>query len=132
MSPEFTLIAGPCVIESESLGRQVTSHLAELGERLKMQVLVKASFYKANRTSGSSFREPGLQRGLQILERVLKVSSLAVLTDVREIHQTEPTAEVVDVLEIPAFLYRQNDLLQSCGSAAQKHTRTVNVKKVNS
>jgi 2-dehydro-3-deoxyphosphooctonate aldolase (KDO 8-P synthase) len=129
MGPEFTLIAGPCVIESESLCLRVAAHLAELREQLKIQVVFKASFDKANRTSGSSFRGPGLDQGLRVLERVRQASGLPVLTDVHEGHQAEPVAEVVDVLQVPAFLCRQTDLVQSCGSAAKKHARTVNVKK---
>ena len=129
MEPEFTLIAGPCVIESENLCLLVAAHLAELSEQLKVQVVFKASFDKANRTSSSSFRGPGLDEGLRVLERVRQVSGLPVLTDVHECYQAEPVAEVVDVLQVPAFLCRQTDLVQSCGSAARRHARTVNVKK---
>lgn len=129
MSPEFTLIAGPCVIESESLCLQVAAHLAELREQLQIQVVFKASFDKANRTSGSSFRGPGIDEGLRVLERVRQESGLPVLTDVHESHQVEPVARVVDVLQIPAFLCRQTDLVSACGAMAKLYGRTVNVKK---
>jgi 2-dehydro-3-deoxyphosphooctonate aldolase (KDO 8-P synthase) len=126
---DFTLIAGPCVIESGSLCLQIATHLAELGERFKIQVVFKASFDKANRTSGSSFRGPGLQEGLHILERVRQATGLAVLTDVHECNQVKAVAETVDVIQVPAFLCRQTDLLHECATMAKNYGRTVNVKK---
>jgi 2-dehydro-3-deoxyphosphooctonate aldolase (KDO 8-P synthase) len=119
------LIAGPCVIESERHARAIALQLASWARKEGWQLLFKASFDKANRTSLSSYRGPGLEEGLRILEEVRSESGLAVLTDIHEPSQAEPAAEVVDVLQIPAFLCRQTDLLV----AAARTGKTVNVKK---
>jgi 2-dehydro-3-deoxyphosphooctonate aldolase (KDO 8-P synthase) len=94
-----------------------------------IDVVFKASFDKANRSSGGSFRGPGMQEGLEILAMVRQVSGLPVLTDVHECHQVETAAQIVDVIQIPAFLCRQTDLVQQCAAMARRYDRTVNVKK---
>lgn len=119
------LIAGPCVLESETLVRRVAVHLARLSDKLDIPLIFKASFDKANRSSGKSFRGPGLKAGLKILARIKKEIGRPLLTDVHDIAQARAAAEVVDVLQIPAFLCRQTDLL----IAAAKTGRIVNVKK---
>lgn len=118
-------IAGPCVIESAELLDEVAMRLAAIRERLDVEIYFKASFDKANRTSIHSFRGPGLERGLQMLEDVRNKYHLPLLTDVHESYQAEAAGKVVDVLQIPAFLCRQTDLLV----AAAKTGKTVNVKK---
>ncbi len=121
----FTLIAGPCQIESEGHALEVAAALAALGRDLGIGVIYKSSYDKANRTSGGAARGIGLARGLEILARVREVHGLPVLTDVHEAAQCGPVAEVVDVLQIPAFLCRQTDLLLAAGATG----RVVNVKK---
>jgi 2-dehydro-3-deoxyphosphooctonate aldolase (KDO 8-P synthase) len=118
-------ILGPCVIESHELTLSIAGTLAELAERLRLPLVFKASFDKANRTSGKSFRGPGLVSGLKTLAEVKKRTGLPVLTDVHEREQVRPAAEVCDVLQIPAFLARQTDLVL----AAAETGRVVNVKK---
>jgi 2-dehydro-3-deoxyphosphooctonate aldolase (KDO 8-P synthase) len=118
-------ILGPCVIESHDLTLGIAETLAGLRDRLKLPVVFKASFDKANRTSGKSFRGPGLYEGLRTLAVVKKRTGLPVTTDVHEISQVEPAAEVCDLLQIPAFLARQTDLVQAAGRTG----RAVNVKK---
>lgn len=122
-------IAGPCVIESESLVLQVAETLAELAERAKLQIVFKSSFDKANRTSVDSFRGPGLTKGLEILAKVREKTGLPVLTDVHETHQAGPAAEVCQIVQIPAFLARQTDLVEAVAEATAKHGGVVNVKK---
>ncbi len=122
-------IAGPCVIETEELIRRVSSELAELSRKNSWQIVFKSSFDKANRTSVDSFRGPGLEKGLDILARVRKETGLPLTTDVHEPSQAEPVAEVCDILQVPAFLARQTDLIEAVAAAAAKHGRTVNVKK---
>jgi len=122
---ELLLIAGPCVIEGEEFTLRHARRVAEIARKHGVQAVFKCSFDKANRTSGSSFRGPGLQDGLRILARVKKDVGLPVLTDVHETSQCAPAAEVVDVLQIPAFLCRQTDLLLEAGRTG----RAVNVKK---
>jgi len=119
------LIAGPCVLESEALATSVAKHLAALAADLGLPFIFKASFDKANRTSGQSFRGPGLAHGLKILAAIKKKFGCPVLTDIHDIAQVKQAAQVIDVLQIPAFLCRQTDLL----IAAAKSGRTVNVKK---
>lgn len=123
MTPIF--IAGPCVIESSELLHQVAEHLADIRQRLQVEVYFKASFDKANRTSLRSFRGPGLEKGLQMLADVGERYSLPLTTDVHESYQAEAVGEVVDVIQIPAFLCRQTDLLV----ASARTGRIVNVKK---
>ena len=118
-------IAGPCVIESHQLTLSIAEELAGLAERLRLPLVFKASFDKANRSSGSSFRGPGLEEGLRTLEEVKRQTGLPVTTDIHECHHAEPAAQVCDVLQIPAFLARQTDLLQAAGRTG----RPVNVKK---
>ena len=120
-----TIIAGPCVIESAELLDTVARELVRINSVLDTDIIFKASFDKANRTSIRSFRGPGLERGLQMLADVKSKYGLRVLTDIHEAWQAAPAGEVCDVLQIPAFLCRQTDLLV----AAAKTGRTVNVKK---
>src|SRR5262249_1335888 len=118
-------IAGPCVIESHDLTLQIADTLREIADRLKIPLIFKASFDKANRTSGKSFRGPGLKEGLRTLEAVKRRTGLPVTTDVHECHQAAPVAEVCALLQVPAFLARQTDLIFAVG----KTGRAVNVKK---
>ena len=119
------LIAGPCVIESAELLDAVAERLVAINRRLGTEIIFKASFDKANRTSIASFRGPGLEKGLQMLADVRAKWRLKLLTDIHESWQAAPAGEVVDVIQIPAFLCRQTDLLV----AAAKTGRTVNIKK---
>ena len=119
------LIAGPCVIESEALVMQVAGQLAETTRRLGMRYVFKASFDKANRTSGASFRGPGLDTGLRILEQVRAQVGVPVLTDVHESTPVDEVAAVADVLQTPAFLCRQTDFIARVAAAG----RPVNLKK---
>lgn len=121
----FQLIAGPCVIESEELTLSIAAQMAEITRRLGIPYTFKASFDKANRTSLSSFRGPGLEEGLRILQKVKDTLGLPVCTDIHEPEQAAPAAAVADILQIPAFLCRQTDLLV----AAAKTGRWVNIKK---
>jgi 2-dehydro-3-deoxyphosphooctonate aldolase (KDO 8-P synthase) len=118
-------IAGPCVIESHELTLSIAHTLRHLAEQLRIPLIFKASFDKANRTSGKSFRGPGLDEGLKTLEAVKRATGLAVTTDIHEIHQAAPVAEVCDLLQIPAFLARQTDLILAAGRTG----KAVNVKK---
>jgi len=119
------LIAGPCVIESEQLAMETASRIAEIAKSLGIPYVFKSSFDKANRTSITSFRGPGLEKGLQVLAKVKKQVGVPVLTDVHTEEQATEAGKVVDVLQIPAFLCRQTDLL----IAAAKTGKVVNVKK---
>jgi len=123
--PEMFIIAGPCVIESEEHALKMAEAIVGICKALKVPYIFKASFDKANRTSLKSFRGPGLREGLRILAKIKKTLGVPILTDIHEIAQIEPAAEVVDILQIPAFLCRQTDLLV----AAAKSGRAVNVKK---
>ena len=123
MKPIF--IAGPCVIESAELLDEVAKRLCEINEKLGTDIIFKASFDKANRTSIHSYRGVGMERGLQMLDDVRKKWGLKLLTDIHESWQAAPVGEVVDVLQIPAFLCRQTDLVV----AAAKTGKTVNIKK---
>jgi 2-dehydro-3-deoxyphosphooctonate aldolase (KDO 8-P synthase) len=118
-------IAGPCVIESHELTLAIAEKLRDMAEELRIPLVFKASFDKANRTSIKSFRGPGLGEGMKTLAEVKKRTGLPVLTDVHECEQAKPVAEVCDVLQVPAFLARQTDLLQAVGQTG----RVVNVKK---
>ena len=119
------LIAGPCVIESAELLDEVAARLVEINRSLGTEIIFKASFDKANRTSIHSFRGPGLERGLQLLADVKQRWGLSLLTDIHEAWQAEAVGQVVDVVQIPAFLCRQTDLLV----AAARTGRIVNIKK---
>ncbi|WP_293474187.1 3-deoxy-8-phosphooctulonate synthase [Prevotella sp.] len=123
MQPLF--IAGPCVIESQELLNTVAEEIVRINAKLGTDIIFKASFDKANRTSIHSFRGPGLDKGLQMLADIKERYGLRVLTDIHESYQAEPAGEVCDVLQIPAFLCRQTDLLV----AAAKTGKTVNIKK---
>jgi 2-dehydro-3-deoxyphosphooctonate aldolase (KDO 8-P synthase) len=123
-APPF-LIAGPCVIESEALCLTIATRLKTMGEQLGLSVIFKASFDKANRTSATGFRGHGLEEGLRILETVRRETGLPILTDVHLPDQVKPVAEVVDMLQTPAFLARQTDLI----TAAAASGRPVNIKK---
>ena len=120
-----TFIAGPCVIESAELLDTVARELVRINAKYGTDIIFKASFDKANRTSIHSFRGPGLERGLQMLGDVKAKYGLKLLTDIHESWQAKPVGEVCDVIQIPAFLCRQTDLLV----AAAKTGRTVNIKK---
>lgn len=123
MQPLF--IAGPCVIESQELLNTVAEEIVRINAKLGTDIIFKASFDKANRTSIHSFRGPGLDKGLQMLADIKERYGLRVLTDIHESYQAGPAGEVCDVLQIPAFLCRQTDLLV----AAAKTGKTVNIKK---
>lgn len=122
---DMTIIAGPCVIESAELLDIVATELVRINALLGTDIIFKASFDKANRTSVRSFRGPGVDRGLQMLNDVKEKHGLRVLTDIHEAWQAEPAGQVCDILQIPAFLCRQTDLLV----AAARTGRTVNIKK---
>ena len=119
------VLAGPCVIESLECCMETAETLLEAGEETGIRVVFKGSFDKANRSSISSFRGPGLEKGLEILDKVRSETGLPVMTDVHETWQVEPVAEVVDCVQIPAFLCRQTDLLVACA----KSGRPLSVKK---
>ncbi len=121
----LVLIAGPCVIESLEHTLRTAALLKEMATRLNVGLVFKASYDKANRTSVTSFRGPGMDEGLKILARVKSETGLPVLSDVHDISQVAPAAEVLDVLQIPAFLSRQTDLLAAAGATG----KVVNVKK---
>lgn len=121
----FFVIAGPCVIESEDLVFRIVDKLKTLSEALGLLVVFKASFDKANRSSLSSFRGPGLREGLRILSRVKSEWHMPVLTDIHSEDQVGPAAEVVDILQIPAFLSRQTDLIVTAAHSG----KVVNIKK---
>ena len=123
MQPVF--IAGPCVIESAGLLETVAQKLVEINVHLGIDIIFKASFDKANRTSIHSFRGPGMEKGLQMLQDIKDKYGLRVLTDIHESYQAGPVGQVVDVIQIPAFLCRQTDLL----IAAAKTGKTINIKK---
>jgi 2-dehydro-3-deoxyphosphooctonate aldolase (KDO 8-P synthase) len=119
------LIAGPCVIESQQLALEVAGRLKEITSRLQMPFVFKASYDKANRSSGRSFRGLGIEQGLRILAEVQRQLDVPVLTDVHTVEEVDPVAAVVDVLQTPAFLCRQTDFIQACAQSG----RPVNIKK---
>ena len=119
------LIAGPCAIESEALALDVAEHLRAMAERLGVLLIYKSSFDKANRSAGNSFRGPGIEEGLRILEKVRDETGLPVLTDVHAEDQVKAVAEVVDVLQTPAFLARQTDFIAAVAASG----KPVNIKK---
>ena len=125
MNKQITLIAGPCVIESMEVLNEVAEELVRLNHAYGLDIIFKASYDKANRTSLHSYRGPGIEKGLQMLADVKSTYGLKVLTDIHESWQAQPASEVVDVLQIPAFLCRQTDLLV----AAANTGKTVNIKK---
>ena len=119
------LIAGPCVIESEAMALATAERLRDIAERLGVLLIYKSSFDKANRSSGSSFRGPGMHEGLRILEKVRAETGLRVLTDVHEVAQVRPVADVVDMLQTPAFRARQTALIEAVAASG----RPVNITK---
>jgi len=121
----LVLIAGPCVIESETHAVETALAVRDIARRAGVPYVFKASYDKANRTSGASFRGPGLQEGIRVLARVREAAGVPILTDIHEPSQAEPVATVADILQIPAFLSRQTDLL----IAAAATGRVVNIKK---
>jgi 2-dehydro-3-deoxyphosphooctonate aldolase (KDO 8-P synthase) len=121
----FVLIAGPCVLEDDALNLEVAQALAQLSRELALPLVFKASFDKANRSRGDAPRGPGLEAGLERLRRVAGETGLPLLTDIHETHQAQPAAAVVDVLQVPAFLCRQTDLVVAAASTG----RAVNLKK---
>ncbi|MCS5691540.1 3-deoxy-8-phosphooctulonate synthase [Cyanobium sp. FGCU-6] len=125
----FTLIAGPCVIENEDLVFSIAEQVKAITDRLGIDYIFKASFDKANRSSGRSYRGPGVNAGLEVLAEVKRRFGLRVLTDIHESQQAAPVAEVVDVLQIPAFLCRQSDLLVAAAEATRGTDKAINVKK---
>lgn len=124
-NPRLFFIAGPCVVESEALCMKIADRLAAAAEKRKVDIVFKASYDKANRLQASSFRGIGRLKGLKILAKIKKESGLPILTDIHEPGQAKEAAEVADVLQIPALLCRQTDLL----AAAGKTGRWVNIKK---
>jgi len=125
----LTIIAGPCVLESLELGLTIGKHVQGLCAALGLQYIFKASFDKANRSSIRSPRGPGIEQGLGWLATIKKELNCPATTDIHEPSQADPIARVADLLQVPAFLCRQTDLLIACGQAAAKHGRAVNVKK---
>jgi 2-dehydro-3-deoxyphosphooctonate aldolase (KDO 8-P synthase) len=121
----LVLVAGPCVIESESHAVETALAVRDIARRVGVPYVFKASYDKANRTSGGSFRGPGLREGLRVLARVREAAGVPILTDIHEASQAGPVAEIADVIQIPAFLSRQTDLLL----AAARTGRVVNIKK---
>ena len=122
---ELTFIAGPCVIESREMALELARRLSALARKLKVGYVFKASFDKANRTSVDSFRGPGIDKGLEILAEIRQKFNVPVLTDIHEPWQCRVAAEVCDILQIPAFLARQTDLVVAAGETGA----VVNVKK---
>lgn len=125
MSDKFKLLAGPCVIESEEMVMNIAEQLKAIAEKKDVDFYFKASFDKANRTSITSFRGPGMEEGLRILQKVKDTYGVKIVTDIHEPYQAKKAAEVADILQIPAFLCRQTDLLV----AAAETGKLVNVKK---
>jgi len=125
LDQRFFLIAGPCVIESEQSAIDIAGHLKEITAALKIPFIYKSSFDKANRSSGSSFRGLGMEKGLEILAKVKKQVNVSVLTDVHDISEIADVASVVDVLQTPAFLCRQTDFIRACAQSG----KPVNFKK---
>jgi 2-dehydro-3-deoxyphosphooctonate aldolase (KDO 8-P synthase) len=121
----FFLIAGTCVIESEQMALDTAGTLKEITTELGIPFIYKSSFDKANRSSGSSFRGLGMEKGLEILAKVKKQIGVPVLTDIHEIDEIKPVSEVVDVLQTPAFLCRQTDFIRACAQSG----KPVNIKK---
>jgi len=122
---ELFFILGPCVIESEDHALSMAKKIKEIADKLNINWVFKSSYDKANRSSINSYRGPGMKEGLKILKRVKEEIGIPVISDVHEIEQVEPAAEILDIIQIPAFLSRQTDLLLTAG----KTDKTINVKK---
>jgi len=129
MSRKFTVIAGPCVIEGESFALDIAKELKSQLSGLDIELYFKSSFDKANRSSVKSFRGPGLQEGLKILEKVRAQTGLPVFTDYHLPEQAEVVAQIVDFIQVPAFLCRQTDMILAGAEAALRHGRKLNIKK---
>jgi len=125
LNQRFFLIAGPCVIESEQSAIDIAGQLKEISEALSIPFIYKSSFDKANRSSGTSFRGLGMEKGLEILAKVKKQVGVSVLTDVHDLSDINPVSSVVDVLQTPAFLCRQTDFIRACAQSG----KPVNFKK---
>ena len=125
LDQRFFLIAGPCVIESEQLQMDTAGTLKEITSALGIPFIFKSSYDKANRSSGSTFRGPGMEKGLEILAKVKKEIGVNILTDIHDIGEVKPVAAVVDVLQTPAFLCRQTDFIRACAQSG----KPVNIKK---
>ncbi|MEM9083750.1 MAG: 3-deoxy-8-phosphooctulonate synthase [Planctomycetota bacterium] len=125
----LTIIGGPCALESEKVAIEVGETMRECCATLGLPYIFKASFDKANRSSLGSKRGPGLEEGLEILGKIRETVGVAITSDIHTAEQAEPAAEVLDILQIPAFLCRQTDLLIASGEAAALHKRCVNIKK---
>lgn len=119
------IIAGPCVIETDDVMQEIADYLFTLNRHYGIEIIFKASFDKANRTSGESYRGPGLEKGLKILDNIKSRYGLRITTDIHETCQAGPVAEVADIIQIPALLCRQTDLIAS----AARHGHTINIKK---
>ena len=126
---KLKLIAGPCVIENEDLIYSIAERIKLVTNKFNIDYFFKASFDKANRSSCSTFRGPGLEKGLEILSKVKKDLSLEILTDIHEVSQAEEVAKIVDVIQIPAFLCRQTDLIISAAKAIKGTNKKINIKK---
>lgn len=122
---KFFLIAGPCVIESESMTLEIADRLKNISDKLNIDLIFKSSFIKANRSSIDSFKGPGLDKGLEILSKVKKEYSLPLLTDIHLPDDANSVSDVVDIIQIPAFLFRQTSLLTSAGATG----KVINIKK---
>ncbi|MDD5459303.1 MAG: 3-deoxy-8-phosphooctulonate synthase [Phycisphaerae bacterium] len=122
---DLFVIAGPCIIESEQICLDIAKRLRDISQNTGVKIIFKASFDKANRSSIDSFRGPGLEKGLEILAKVREQTKLPIVTDIHEANQAAPAAEVVDCLQVPAFLCRQTDLLCACAETG----KPINVKK---
>ncbi len=125
----FSLIAGPCVLENEDLCLEVANQIKQISLDLGINYIFKASFDKANRTSINSFRGPGIKLGLEKLKSIKNNIGVPILTDIHESHQADEVAKIVDVIQIPAFLCRQTDLIVSSAKAALKYKKKLNIKK---
>ena len=129
MNSKFTLISGPCVIESKDLLFEVASEVKKITESLGIRYIFKASFDKANRSSTNSFRGIGIKKGLEMLAEVKTKYQLEILTDVHESSQVEKVSEIVDVIQIPAFLCRQTDLILASSTQIANTNKSINIKK---
>ena len=129
MNSKFTLISGPCVIESKDLLFEVASEVKKITDSLGIRYIFKASFDKANRSSTNSFRGIGMKKGLEMLAEVKEKYQLEIITDVHESSQVEKVSEIVDVIQIPAFLCRQTDLIRTSSIQIANTKKSINIKK---
>ena len=131
MKNTLEIFAGPCVLESEKLVMEIAQYLTDMEQSFNKEIAItfKGSFDKANRTSSESYRGPGLEMGLRLLEKVKQTLGLPLVTDIHLPEQAETAAEIVDVLQIPAFLCRQTDLVTAAAKACQKYNRRLKIKK---